>query len=243
MNRIVLMCLRNLFMIPGAWIKLCRYAKHAEDYPELEKYKHIQYIFKTAVKSGNVELITKGQENIPKENGFMIYSNHQGMFDILAIPATCEQPLAAVLKKELKDIPFLKQVIACTKSFIMDREDVRQSMEVIMATAEEVKKGRNYLIFPEGTRSKNGNQMREFHAGSFKIATKAKCPIIPVALIDCYKVFDQKGSKPVSMQIHYLEPISYEEYKDMKTPELAQLVHDRIEACVKANSGENENNL
>jgi len=236
MHRIVLMCLRNLFLIPPAYIKLCHYAKHTDNYPEITKYRHIQYIFKRAVKSGNVELIVHGQDNIPTENGFMIYSNHQGMFDILAIPATCEQPLAAVLKKELKDIPFLKQVIACTKSFWMDREDVRQSMEVIMATAKEVEKGRNYIIFPEGTRSKNGNQMIEFHAGSFKIATKAKCPIIPVALIDCYKVFDQKGCAPVSMQIHYLEPIPYEEYKDMKTPELAQMVHDKIEACVKENA-------
>lgn len=237
MNRIVMMCLKNVFKVPGAWFKLCHYAKHTDEYPEMEKYRHIQYIFKLAVKSGNIELIVKGQENIPTENGFMIYSNHQGMFDILAIPATCDQPLAAVLKKELKEIPFLKQVIACTKSFSMDREDVRQSMEVIMATAKEVENGRNYIIFPEGTRSKNGNRMREFHAGSFKIATKAKCPIVPVALIDCYKVFDEKGSKPVSMQIHYLEPIPYEEYKDMKTPELAQMVHDRIEACVKENEG------
>ena len=238
MNRILLMCLRNVFKVPGAYIKLCRYAKHTEKYPELEKYKHIQYIFQTAVKSGNVDLQVFGTENIPKENGFTVYSNHQGMFDILAIPATCDQPLAAVLKKELKDIPFLKQVIACTKSFPMDREDVRQSMEVILAASKEVANGRNYLIFPEGTRSKNGNQMKEFHAGSFKIASKAKAPILPVALIDCYKVFDEKGSKPVNMQIHYLPAIPYEEYKDMKTPELAQLVHDRIEACVKANSAE-----
>ena len=238
MNRILLMCLRNVFKVPGAYIKLCRYAKHTEKYPELEKYKHIQYIFQTAVKSGNVDLQVFGTENIPKENGFTVYSNHQGMFDILAIPATCDQPLAAVLKKELKDIPFLKQVIACTKSFPMDREDVRQSMEVILAASKEVANGRNYLIFPEGTRSKNGNQMKEFHAGSFKIASKAKAPILPVALIDCYKVFDEKGSKPVNMQIHYLPAITYEEYKDMKTPELAQLVHDRIEACVKANSAE-----
>ena len=238
MNRILLMCLRNVFKVPGAYIKLCRYAKHTEKYPELEKYKHIQYIFQTAVKSGNVDLQVFGTENIPKENGFTVYSNHQGMFDILAIPATCDQPLAAVLKKELKDIPFLKQVIACTKSFPMDREDVRQSMEVILAASKEVANGRNYLIFPEGTRSKNGNQMKEFHAGSFKIASKAKAPILPVALIDCYKVFDEKGSKPVNMQIHYLPVIPYEEYKDMKTPELAQMVHDRIEACVKANSAE-----
>ena len=238
MHRIVMMCLRNLFLVPPAYIKLCHYAKHTDKYPELTKYRHIQYIFKRAVKSGNIELKVYGQENIPTEGGFTMYSNHQGMFDILAIPATCEQPLAAVLKKELKDIPFLKQVIACTKSFPMDREDVRGSMEVILAATKEVASGRNYLIFPEGTRSKNGNQMREFHAGSFKIASKAKAPILPVALIDCYKVFDQKGCNPVSMQIHYLKPIPYEEYKDMKTPELAQMVHDRIEACVKENSAE-----
>ena len=236
MHRIVMMCLRNLFLVPPAYIKLCHYAKHTDKYPELTKYQHIQYIFRRAVKSGNVDLQVFGTENIPKERGFVMYSNHQGMFDVLAIPATCDQPLGAVLKKELKDIPFLKQVIACTKSFPMDREDVRGSMEVILAATKEVANGRNYLIFPEGTRSKNGNQMREFHAGSFKIASKAKAPIVPVALIDCYKVFDEKGCKPVSMQIHYLPVIPYEEYKDMKTPELAQMVHDRIEACVKAHS-------
>lgn len=236
MHRIVMMCLRNLFLVPPAYIKLCHYAKHTDKYPELTKYRHIQYIFKRAVKSGNVDLQVFGTENIPAEGGFTMYSNHQGMFDVLAIPATCDQPLGAVLKKELKDIPFLKQVIACTKSFPMDREDVRGSMEVILAATKEVANGRNYLIFPEGTRSKNGNQMREFHAGSFKIASKAKAPIVPVALIDCYKVFDEKGCKPVSMQIHYLPVIPYEKYKDMKTPELAQMVHDRIEACVKANS-------
>ncbi len=236
MHRIVMMCLRNLFLVPPAYIKLCHYAKHTDKYPELTKYRHIQYIFKRAVKSGNVDLQVFGTENIPTEGGFTMYSNHQGMFDVLAIPATCDQPLGAVLKKELKDIPFLKQVIACTKSFPMDRDDVRGSMEVILAATKEVANGRNYLIFPEGTRSKNGNQMREFHAGSFKIASKAKAPIVPVALIDCYKVFDEKGCKPVSMQIHYLPVIPYEEYKDMKTPELAQMVHDRIEACVKANS-------
>ena len=236
MHRIVMMCLRNLFLVPSAYIKLCHYAKHTDKYPELTKYRHIQYIFKRAVKSGNVDLQVFGTENIPAEGGFTMYSNHQGMFDVLAIPATCDQPLGAVLKKELKDIPFLKQVIACTKSFPMDREDVRGSMEVILAATKEVANGRNYLIFPEGPRSKNGNQMREFHAGSFKIASKAKAPIVPVALIDCYKVFDEKGCKPVSMQIHYLPVIPYEEYKDMKTPELAQMVHDRIEACVKANS-------
>jgi 1-acyl-sn-glycerol-3-phosphate acyltransferase len=115
----------------------------------------------------------------------------------------------------------------------MDREDVRQSLTVIQGVTEEVKKGRNYLIFPEGTRSKLGNGMLEFHGGSFRCATKSKCPVVPIALVDSYKVLDQKGSKPVSIQLHYLEPIYYEEYKDMKAAELAALVRSRIEDKIR----------
>ena len=114
MNRIVTMVLKNLAIVPGAWFKLCKYAKHTDDYPEIEKYRHIQYILKHAVTGGNVDLQVTGQENIPAEGGFMLYSNHQGMFDVLAIAATCDRPIGAVLKKELYNIPFLHQIALCT---------------------------------------------------------------------------------------------------------------------------------
>ena len=235
MNRLVLMVLKNFWIVPGAYGKLCYYAKHTDKYSEEKKYRHIQYILKTAVKSGNIDLQVFGKENIPEEDGFLMYANHQGLFDIIALSATCDKPWAAVLKKELYKLPFLKQVVDCTKSYPMDREDLRQSMEVIQAVTKEVKNGRNYLIFPEGTRSKKGNQMLEFHGGSFKCATKAKCPILPIAFIDSFKVLDQKGSRKVTVQIHYLEPISYEEYKDLKATELAKMVHARIEKIVSEN--------
>jgi len=231
-KRILLMVLRNWWRVPKAYWKLCHYAKHTDKYPESEKYKHIQYILKLAVISGNIDLQVYGKENIPKQNGFLMYANHQGMFDVLAIAASCDNPLGAVLKKELAEIPFLKQIKQCTYSFPMDREDIKQSMEVILNVIKEVKKGRNYLIFPEGTRSRNGNQMLEFHGGSFKCATKAKCPILPIALVDSFKVLDQKGCKPVTVQIHYLKPIAYEEYKDLNTMELAAMVRARIESVV-----------
>lgn len=237
MNRIVTMVLKNLPIVPGAWQKLCRYAKHPEKYSEEEMYRHIQYILKRAVRGGNIDLQVSGTENIPKEGGFMLYANHQGMFDVLAVAATCDTPVGAVLKKELYDIPFLHQVAICTKSFPMDREDVRQSLTVIQSVIREVKAGRNYLIFPEGTRSRNGNQMGQFHSGSFRCATKSKCPIVPVALVDSFKVLDQKGSKPVAVQIHYLKPICWEEYKDLKTTELAALVKERIAQAIEAHTG------
>ncbi len=233
MIRILLMILRNFWRVPKAYWKLCHYAKHTDKYPEEEKYNHIRYILKLAVESGNIDFVVTGQEKIPKENGFIFYANHQGMFDVLAIVAAFERPLAAVLKKELKDIPFLKQIISCTYSFPMDREDIRQSMVVMKNVTEEVKKGRNYLIFPEGTRSKKGNEMLEFHWGSFKCAVKAKCPIVPFALVDSYKVLDEKGCKPVKVQLHFLDPIPYEEYKDMKTVEIAKVVQGRIAEKIK----------
>lgn len=233
MNRIVTMVLKNLWIVPGAWFKLCKFARHPERYTEEEMYRHIQFILKRAVKGGNIDLLVSGLENIPKENGFMLYANHQGMFDVLAIAATCDNPLGAVLKKELYNIPFLHQVAICTKSFAMNREDVRQSLTVIQNVTKEVQEGRNYLIFPEGTRSKNGNQMGEFHGGSFRCATKSKCAIVPVAFVDSFKVLDQKGSKPVAVQIHYLKPIPYEEYQGMKPAELAELVKSRIEAKIQ----------
>ena len=240
MNRIVTMVLKNLWIVPGAWFKLCDYAKRTDEVPEEEKYRHIQYILQRAVKGGNVDLQITGLENIPKENGFMLYANHQGMFDVLAIAATCDNPLGAVLKKELYDVPFLHQIALCTKSFAMDREDVRQSLTVIQNVIKEVKEGRNYLIFPEGTRSKLGNKMLEFHGGSFRCATKSKCPIVPIALVDSFKVLDQKGSKPVAVQIHYLTPIYYDEYKDLKTTEVAELVKSRIAAKIQECTGEEQ---
>ena len=237
MNRIVTMVLKNFPIVPGAWQKLCRYAKHPEKYSEEEMYRHIQYILKRAVRGGNIDLQVSGTENIPKEGGFMLYANHQGMFDVLAVAATCDIPVGAVLKKELYDVPFLHQVAICTRSFPMDREDVRQSLTVIQSVIREVKAGRNYLIFPEGTRSRNGNQMGQFHSGSFRCATRSKCPIVPVALVDSFKVLDEKGSKPVTVQIHYLKPICWEEYGNLKTTELAALVKERIAQAIQAHTG------
>lgn len=159
---------------------------------------------------------------------------------MVALAVSCETPLAAVFKKELADTPLVKEIIACTRSYALDRENPRQSIEVIQNVVREVGNGRNYVIFPEGTRSKNGNEMLPFHGGSFKCATKAKCTILPVAFIDSFKVLDQKGSAPVTMQLHYLEPIPYEEYQGMKAVEVAELIRGRIEDTIKQYAGQAE---
>lgn len=235
MKRILMMVFRNILLVPCMWIKLCYHASHVDKYTEEEHYKMLRYITYRANKGGNVIIDVHGQENIPKENGFMFFPNHQGMYDVLAIIDACPKPFSVVAKKEVANVPFLKQVFACMKAYMLDREDVRQAMEVIVNVTKEVKKGRNYLIFAEGTRSKKGNQIQDFKGGSFKSATKARCPIVPVALIDSFKPFDTNSITPVTVQVHFLEPLLYEEYKDMKTNEIAETVKERIQNKINEN--------
>lgn len=235
MRRILLMVLRNLLIVPGGWIKLCYRASHVDKYTEEDNYEFLRWIVFRANKGGNVTIDVHGQENIPKQDGFMFFPNHQGMYDVLAIIDACPKPFSVVAKKEVANVPFLKQVFACMKAYMLDREDVRQAMEVIVNVTKEVKKGRNYLIFAEGTRSKKGNQIQDFKGGSFKSATKARCPIVPVALIDSFKPFDTNSITPVTVQVHFLEPLLYEEYKDMKTNEIAETVKERIQNKINEN--------
>ena len=115
------------------------------------------------------------------------------------------------------------------KKVFIPAENERDLEEV----AEEVKEGRNYLIFAEGTRSRKGNQLLDFKGGSFKSAVKAQCPIVPVALIDSYKSFDTNSIKKLTVQVHFLEPIPYEKYQGMKTTEIAAMVKQRIEETIK----------
>lgn len=233
MKRILFMVLRNLIFVPYGWFKLCYYARHAEKYTEEERYAMLKYIDRRANWGGRITIDAHGVENIPEKDGFVFYPNHQGLYDVLAIMEPCPRPFSVVMKKEVANVPFLKQVFACMKAIALDREDVRQAMRVMLEVAEEVKKGRAYLIFPEGTRSKMGNRLLDFKGGSFKCAMKAKCPIVPVALIDSYKSFDTNSIEKLTVQVHYLKPLMYEEYKDMKSTEIAALVKKRIEDTIE----------
>lgn len=235
MKRIMLMVAYNILLVPYMWFKLCYYASHVDKYTEEERYKVLRFIDSRAIKGGRVTIDVHGQENIPEENGFMFFPNHQGLFDVLSIMAACPRPFSVVMKKEIQNIPFLKQVFACMKAYAIDRDDVKQAMKVIIQVTKEVKEGRNYLIFAEGTRTKDPNHVHEFKGGSFKSAMKAKCPVVPVALIDAYKPFDVRSIEKVTVQVHFLEPIRYEEYKNMKSVELAAEVKRRIEKVIEKN--------
>lgn len=232
MNRLTKIILKNAFRIPSIFGKIYWYAAHPQRYTGEEKLQPLLYIVERAKISGNLDIKVYGRENIPEEDGYIFYPNHQGVFDGFAMIEACRKPICPVMKQELMKIPGVKQIFTCMNALPMDRNDVKQSLRVINEVSRRVTEGENCIIFAEGTRSRNGNQLLEFKGGSFKAAVKAKCPIVPVALIDAYKPFDRDIPGPITVQVHILKPICYKEYAGKKTTEIAQMVKSRIEETI-----------
>lgn len=235
MKRILFMILRLFYIAPVYFWRLWWYSWHLERYDDDKCFAFLKDMTTRVNKAGRVKIDVHGLENIPEQDGFIFFPNHQGLFDVLTFLESSPKKFRIVMKKEVANIVLVKQVRLLLRGLSIDREDVRASIKVIQQMTKEVKTGKNYLIFAEGTRSRNKNELLEFKGGSFKSAVNARCPIVPVALIDSYQSFDTNSIKPLTVQIHYLKPIPYEEYKGMKTTEIAEMVRERIQTVIHEN--------
>ncbi len=195
-----------------------------------ERYKYLQSTVKFMQEKGFTRTEVFGVENLPEDGGYVMYPNHQGKYDAFGIVWVHDKPCTVVMDKAKSYALFIKQVIDMLEGKRLDKEDVKQSFGIIMEVAEEVKQGKRYIIFPEGEYDKDKkNSLWEFKAGCFKTSLKSKTPIVPVTLIDTYKAWNSSIWGTVTTQVHFLKPISYEEYKGMKTNEIAALVKARIQ--------------
>lgn len=172
-----------------------------------------EYVHKTTskwalnrVKFSGAKVQIFGEENIPKDTPVVFISNHQGNFDIALFMSYIDKPKGYVAKIEMKKIPILRDWMTYMNCVFMDRSSIRKSAEAIVEGVNIIKKGYSLVIFPEGTRSK-GDKIGEFKAGSFKLATKAKVPIVPVTIKGSYKLMEANGNKIVPSQVEmYIHP-------------------------------------
>ena len=234
MRRIVLMFLANLFRLPYMLFKVLRMSRHRDIYSKEERYAALHRMVRWANRGGRVTVKADGLDKLPADDGFIMYPNHQGMFDVLTLLEALDRPFSPIAKIETEHVPLLRPVLLMLDTEFMDRSDVRQSLGVITSVANRARRGENFVIFAEGTRSKKENEMLPFKPGAFKAATLSHAPIVPVAFIDCFIPFDRKHIKKVTVQAHILDPILYDEYCGMNTREIAELV----QACIAAKIAE-----
>lgn len=144
----------------------------------------IRWIFRVILFFAGTKITVEGQENIPKDRAVLYIGNHRSYFDILVTYTTVPGSCGFVAKKELARIPLLKNWMDLIHCLFLDRSDIKQGLQMILAGCEEIKSGTSICIFPEGTRGKTESELElgEFHNGSFKMATKTGCPIIPLSI-------------------------------------------------------------
>ena len=161
--------------------------------------------------AGDAKVTVIGEENVPKDQAVLYVANHRSYFDILLTYSRCPIRTGYVAKKEMERYPLLSNWMRNLYCLFLDREDIKQGLKTILQAADYVKSGISVCIFPEGTRNKNADEtdMLPFHDGSFKIATRAKSPIIPVAISNSANIWEANFPKmsPTHVVIEYGKPI------------------------------------
>ena len=238
MLRYIYTIIVNLIRLLESMKTMTDMAQKSKDYPDeyVEEYNYgyVKYVIDVMKKTGKIETEVFGLENLPKEGGYTMYPNHEGKWDVYGLMSVHKYPCSFVMDIKKSNRIFIKQLVNVLNGKRLSKTDNRQAMTIINEVAKEVEAGRKYVLFPEGDFDKDKkNNLWEFKAGCFKISLKSKTPIVPVVLYDSWKVYNSMSVGKVKSQVYYLTPIYYDEYKEMSTRQIADLVKNRIEEKIK----------
>ena len=218
-----LMWVKIALFLPSIWLTAIQSKKESFQ----TRFNILKHWCKLVVKVSGIKLQVEGVDKIPTDETLYYVVNHQGSLDPFIIVATVPSPTTAVSKIENLKIPFLGPWFKNIEAIMLDRSNMRSALQMVKDVAANLKNGRNVCIFPEGTRSKS-MEMGEMKPGAFKPAYLAEATIIPVTLVNTF-VIDVKGKQDMRAKAIYMDPIRYNDYKDMSTTELADKIKNMIQ--------------
>ena len=189
------------------WI-IGKFNPHAKDISSL---RIIQTVFRFILWLTGVKVTVIGEENVPKDQPVLYIGNHRSFFDILLTYTRCPGLTGYIAKAEMEKIPLLSNWMRYLHCLFLDRKDIKKGLQTIKEGIEKIKSGISICIFPEGTRNRSESdlELMEFHEGSFKLATRTGCPIIPIALNNTVSIFEKQFPKirKTHVVIEYCKPI------------------------------------
>lgn len=184
----------------------------------------IQEILRKILKVSGVTYEVEGMENltsIPKEEGVMFVGNHRSYYDVLIAYSIVDRPTGFIAKSEMRKIKPLARWMEYVSCLMIERNNLKQSLKVIITAIKYVNLGISMWIYPEGTRSNGASEedMLPFKEGSFKIAEKSNCKIVPVSMLHTRDILEAHFPivKPQHVKVKIGKPITVSEIpEDMK---------------------------
>lgn len=209
--------------------------------PNMKDYSSlriVQWAFKVILWIAGVNVTVIGEEHIPDEPVLYI-GNHRSFFDVPITYSRCRRLTGFVAKKEIERVPLLSTWMRFLYCLFLDRDDVRAGLKTILTAIEQVKNGISIFIFPEGTRNKGEElSILPFHDGSFKIAEKTGCAVIPVSINNSVQILEAHFPfiRKTHVVLEYGEPIYPNTLDKEAKKQLGTYCHDLIEATIKKNA-------
>ena len=183
---VVIFCLISLVALPFTWI-VRKIDTKKGDYMSL---RYVQWGFRTVLFLGAQKITVFGKEHIPADRPVLYVGNHRSIFDIIVSYAQVPTLTGYIAKESISRLPVISIWMKRLYCLFMKRDDLRQSLQIILTSIDYLKQGISICIYPEGTRNKTEDPVQPFHAGSFKPAEKTGCPIIPMAITYSKPVFE-----------------------------------------------------
>ncbi|MBQ7382930.1 MAG: 1-acyl-sn-glycerol-3-phosphate acyltransferase [Paludibacteraceae bacterium] len=156
-----------------------------------------------------------GQEHIVPGQSYVFVANHQSMFDVWLVYGWLPVIFKWLMKAELRKVPFVGTGCKAAGHIFIDRRNTKAALESLKNVEKQLVNGVSTVIFPEGTRSLNG-EVGRFKRGAFQIAWDLGLPVIPLSLDGCYEVLP-KGKPFVyraPVHMHIGEPIDLKQFSD-----------------------------
>lgn len=166
------------------------------------------HAFRVVLFISGTKMTVIGRDNVPKNEAVLYISNHRSDFDVPVAYSTVPTLTGFMAKKEIAKVPFLSYWMRFLQCLFIDRDDIKQGFKTILKGIEQVKAGYSVFISPEGTRNQ-GSEMLPFKEGSFKIAQKTGCAIIPVSISNTEACFENQKPwiRSAHVIIEYGKPI------------------------------------
>ena len=191
----------------------------------------VSWAFNVILFIGGIKRIVIGEDNVPKDEAVLYVSNHRSIFDIVVTYPRVPGRTGYIAKQESMKLPVISFWMVYLDCLFLDRSDIRKGLEMVLTAIDKVKNGISIFIYPEGTRNKTEQPLGESHKGSFKIAQKSGCPIVPVVVNHTRDCFENHMPwiKKTTVVIEYCEPIRIKELDKEDQKNIDQYVKNIIE--------------
>jgi len=209
-----------------------RFQKEIDPF-NMKNHLYINSMMRLIIRILRIKLVVTGEEHIPKDQNFIVVSNHQENYDIVFLKQVFkDKPMLFIAKESLFNKPVIGRMIRLLGNISIRREDDRSAVESIIKGIKLYKQGAIVSIFPEGTRSRS-QTMGPFKAGAFKLAMKPKADILVTTIHNASNVWKGWPFKRQTVHLHFHPLLTYNEYEMMNTQTLSNHVRTMIESSLK----------